>query len=214
MNRKSADRLLTIGATLTKSSRESFEAWRDVFLSVVQESATAAPLKAASLAEDLKAWTACLTTAVVRSCEQMGWQAAGKGHELANFPKAGQEYLGIDVMAFEPQKGSARWPLPIAVFELENQRSDTRIAYSLWKVLCVRANLRVVFAFRSDWESSRRTVESVCQDVIGGLSPTERMTLEGETVLIVGNRGEGESFPWGYFKCWQLDYNVGRFEKV
>lgn len=119
MNRKSADRLLTIGATLTNSSRESFEAWRDVFLSVVQESATAAPLKAASLAEDLKAWTACLTTAVVRSCEQMGWQAAGKGHELANFPKAGQEYLGIDVMAFEPQKGSARWPLPIAVFELE-----------------------------------------------------------------------------------------------
>ncbi len=39
------------------------------------------------------------------------------------------------------------------------------------------------------------------------------MSLTGETVLIIGNRGEGETFPRGYFKMWLLDYNVGRFEE-
>jgi hypothetical protein len=40
------------------------------------------------------------------------------------------------------------------------------------------------------------------------------MSLGGETVVVVGNRGEGETFPWGYFKCWRLDANLGRFEKM
>lgn len=33
--------------------------------------------------------------------------------------------------------------------ELENSRDSERIAYSLWKVLCVRAELRIVFCYRS-----------------------------------------------------------------
>ncbi len=77
-----------------------FSVWRDAFLNVVQEPETAAPLKAASLAEDLKSWTACLTAAVVTSCRQLGWLAAAKGHRLDELPQAGQEYLSIDVMAF------------------------------------------------------------------------------------------------------------------
>ena len=40
------------------------------------------------------------------------------------------------------------------------------------------------------------------------------MSLGGETVMVIGNRGEGETFPWGYFKMWKLDRNVERFEKV
>ena len=104
--------------------------------------------------------------------------------------------------------------MPEAVFELENHRTDDRVAYSLWKVLCVRARLRVVFAFRRDWDKSRETVAAVSRDVIGSFSPAERELITGETVLIVGNRGEDETFPWGYFKMWKLDPNVGRFEKV
>ena len=117
-------------------------------------------------------------------------------------------------MAFAAGSRAGRWPLPVASFELENRRSDDRVAYSLWKAICVRAELRVVFAFRRDWEASRRTVDAVCRDVIGSLTVAERMALTGETALILGNRGEGETFPWGYFKCWLLDTNVGRFEKA
>jgi hypothetical protein len=61
---------------------------------------------------------------------------------------------------------------------------------------------------------SRQLVNAVATDVIGGLRPAQRTALEGQTVLVVGNRGEGETFPWGYFKFWMLDTNLGRFEKV
>ena len=126
-------------------------------MNVVQEPLTAAPLKAASLAEDLKAWTACLTSTVVTSCGQLGWSAATRGCRLAELPHAGgQVYLGIDVIAFGGANDNVRWRLPVAAFELENDRTDDRVAYSLWKVLCVRANLRVVFAFRHDWDESRK----------------------------------------------------------
>jgi hypothetical protein len=195
-----------------------FQTWNDSFRQQVQEPATAAPLKEAALAGRLGEWTALLTAAVVRSCAAIGWRAAGKGHRLDLLPQAGQEYLGIDVMAFPgssalPGQG-ARWPLPLAAFELENHAKDDRVAYSLWKVLCLRVGLRVVFAYRPDAEQGRRLVSAVGKDVVGGLRPEQRAALDGQTVLVVGNRGEGETFPWGYFKFWKLDTNLGRFEKV
>jgi hypothetical protein len=190
-----------------------FEQWQNAFRDVVAEQEIASSLRTASLAEDLRSWTASLTASVVTSCSHLNWKASAKGHPSEEIPKHGQEYLNIDVMAFESKVKTTRWALPIAVFELENARTDTRIAYSLWKVLCIRAQLRVVFAFRRDWESSRNMVSDVCQDVIGGLSLVDRMEISGETVIVVGNRGDGESFPWGYFKCWRLDPSRGVFDK-
>lgn len=191
-----------------------FDPWRSAFLNVVQEPEVAAPLKTASLAEDLKTWTSCLTSAVVASCRQLGWLAAAKGHRLDELPQPGQEYLSMDVMAFPSSPATGRWRLPIAAFELENHRTDDRVGYSLWKVLCLRTDLRVVFTFRRNWEESRRSVDAIGRDVVGSLTVPERMAVGGETALIIGNRGHGETFPWGYFKIWLLDPNVGRFEKI
>ena len=195
-----------------------FQQWQAAFLQQVQDPSTATLLKEAAIAEKLADWTACLTTAVVRSCAALGWRAAGKGHRLGHLPQPGQEYLGIDVMAFPgsaaDMQSAGRWPLPVAVFELENVRKQDRVAYSLWKVLCIRAGLRVVFAYRTDWEQSRALVSAVAEDVIGGLPLEQLGGLEGETALVVGNRGEGATFPHGYFKCWLLNRNLGRFEKL
>lgn len=195
-------------------AKSRFEVWRAAFLTVVQEPEVAAPLKEAALAEDLKTWTRCLTAAVVASCRQLGWLAAAKGHRLAELPQPGQEYLNMDVMAFPSAPAPGRWRLPVAAFELENHRTDDRVGYSLWKVLCLRAELRVVIAFRRDWEQSRCSVDAIGRDVVGSLGVAERMAIAGETALIIGNRGDGETFPWGYFKMWLLDMNVGRFEKI
>ncbi len=192
------------------------ETWQSAFLEVVQEPATAVPLKEASLRADRKAWTSLLTTAVVRSCEAIGLRAAGKGHRLDLLPQPQQEYLAIDVMAFpgiEPES-ECRWPLPVAAFELENAKKDDRVSYSLWKLLCVRAALRVLFAYRGDWEGVRDLVGTFQDDVIGGLTIEERTALRGDTVVVMGSRGEGDTFPWGYFKFWRLDTNLGRFEKL
>ena len=192
------------------------DTWRSAFLDQIQQTWVADDLKRASLAEDLASWTTCLTTAIVKACETLGWDAAGKGNLSKRLPQPGQEYLSIDVTAFPPTRGgqAALWPLPIAVFELENHRKDQRVAYSLWKVLCVRAPLRVVIAYRRDWEQSRCLVATLGRDVIGSLTTEQRAGLDGELVVVVGNRGEGETFPWGYFKFWLLDNNLGRFEKV
>ena len=190
-----------------------FDSWATEFATHLQERDTAVPLKEAAIAGKLADWMACLTTAVVRCCEGLGWRACGKGHRLDVLPQAGQEYLGMDVMAFAGSP-SVRWPLPLAAFELENSPSDDRVAYSLWKVLCLRVGLRVVFAYRPDWERSRELVSVLTKSVVGSLSVDERSAIAGQTVVAVGNRGEGATFPDGYFKFWMLDPNLGRFEKV
>ena len=107
-----------------------------------------------------------------------------------------------------------RWPFPVAVFELENSRDDDRVAYSLWKVLCVRTPLRVVFAYRRDAGEGAELVGRLTDSLIGGLSIAERLAFAGETSLIIGNRGGAETFPYGYFKAWTLDTNTGRFDRV
>ena len=115
--------------------------WLAAFRRTLDEWRTAEALKEVALAANLGEWTRLLTGCVVRACEGVGWRAAAKWHSLDLLPKAGQEYLGIDVMAFPSQMTSTGcWPLPLAVFELENAKG--REAYSLWKVICVRAALR------------------------------------------------------------------------
>ena len=102
----------------------------------------------------------------------------------------------------------------MAVFELENSRDDDRVAYSLWKALCVRAPLRVVFAYRADWESGRALVPGLGEAVVVSMPLAERADFGGETLVLLGSRGEGETFPHGFFKVWRLDPGVGAFRKM
>jgi hypothetical protein len=190
--------------------------WQQASLAAVQSPENAGPLKDAALTGNMKTWTGRLTAVVVQSCRALGWTAAAKGFSLDLLPQAGQEYLGMDVMAFEQadlEQGPA-WRFPVAVFELENSRDDDRVAYSLWKVLCLRSRLRVVFAYRRDWEEARKLVHRLACAVVGAIPVSQVADLRGQTLLVTGSRGEGEAFPWGYFKLWGLDANLGRFEKV
>jgi hypothetical protein len=151
-----------------------------------------------------------LTGAVVAACEATGWRAAAKGFRGQVLPVARNEYLSLDVVAFS--ESSARWPFPVAIFELENSPADNPVGYSLWKVLCVRATARFVFAYRRDVQEGTALVDRLAESVIGGLSIADRMAIGGETTLIIGNRGGAETFPYGYFRAWTLDTNTGRFE--
>lgn len=187
--------------------------WSRAFLDALQDRGAADALRAAAAAGRLLDWTRLLTAVVVRSCDALGWPAAAKGHALAHLPQSGQEFLGIDVMAFAPRDSAdPRWALPLAVFELENQKE--RAGYSLWKVLCVRASVRVVFAYRNDWEQVRELVTTLRDEVIRGLTVAERAALGGELLLVTGSRGEGATFPYAYFKLWRLNANTADFEKL
>lgn len=187
--------------------------WADVFFRLMQTYDVAAGLKEAALSASLGAWTERLTSVVVATCEALGWHPAAKGHLGDVLPLVRQEYLALDVMAFLIG-GTTRWPFPIGVFELENSREDDRVAYSLWKVLCIRAALRVVFAYRRDVREGITLVNRLTESVIGGMLIAERMALTGETSLIIASRGEADIFPYGYFKIWSLNANTERFERL
>ena len=121
--------------------------------------------------------------------------------------------MGLDVIAFERSEGR-RWRFPIAVFELENSLTDDKVAYSLWKVLCVRASLRVVFCYRPDSAQGSKLVRHLSDEVARAMEVQERIALSGETIIIVGSRNEAATFPYGFFKDWLFDPNVGRFARA
>jgi hypothetical protein len=41
-----------------------------------------------------------------------------------------------------------------------------------------------------------------------------RLMLEGQTVVVVGCRDEAATFPYGFFKWWELENNTGKFEQI
>jgi hypothetical protein len=115
------------------------ERWRRHLFHHLERPHVGKPLQAAALSGKLAAWTTELTGAVVEICAAMGWRAAAKGYPGKVLPVSRGEYLELDIVAFGDS--SARWPFPIAIFELENSPSKDLVSYSLWKVLCVRRSL-------------------------------------------------------------------------
>lgn len=182
--------------------------WRGAFFKAVQRYENASLLKEAALNERLSDWTKYLTDAAVMACESLGWKAAAKGHELDLLPIPHCEYLTLDLVAFGQGSG---WRFPVAVAEFENDPHEERIAYSLWKVLCVKADLRIVFSYRRRSEDSPALIKYLGREVVKALPTNDRLELKGETLIVVGSRAESTAFPYGFFKWWRLDANTGSF---
>jgi len=187
--------------------------WYSKFMDTVRQHPASAALQEAAQRAQLTEWTRALTTIVVGSCEAMSWKGVAKGHQSTILPVPRQEFLGLDVVAFEPA-GERRWRFPVAVFELENSTADDRVAYSLWKVLCVRSQLRVVFCYRQDSGDGSKLVRHLAAEVARAMEIPERTAVIGETLVVVGSRDETKTFPYGFFKDWLFDANVGRFSRA
>lgn len=192
------------------------EIWHSAFMKALQRHEASRPLKEAATTGRLGDWTQALTDVVVDTCEQLGWQTAAKWHKGNLLPVGRSEYLALDAVAFDARRphGLPPWPFPVAVFELENSAEDDKVAYSLWKVLCVRTGLRVVFCYREDLAAGSALVRTLETAVVGSLPIEERVRLRGQTLLILGSRAEESTFPYGYFKDWMLDKNTGRFTRL
>lgn len=185
------------------------EKFQLAFMRTVQQPGYSEPLRDAALEVRLGDWTKALTSAVVATCAEIGWRASAKGHHLQMLPIERSEYLALDVMAFKD--GNKRWKFPISVMELENSKDDDRIAYSLWKIVCVRTYLRMVFCYRKSADEGSRLLRVLRQEVIQAMVLGDRISLEGETLVVVGTRDSSTTFPYGFFKWWRLDTNTGTF---
>jgi hypothetical protein len=182
-------------------------------MATVGEHENSTALREAAQREQLREWTRALTKIVVTTCEALQWSGTAKGHKSTILPISRQEYLGLDVVAFEPA-GDHRWRFPVAVFELENSVTDDLVAYSLWKVLCLRAQLRVMFCYRRDAPQGSKLIHHLSTEVAQAMGVPERNSMSGEILVVVGSRSETETFPYGFFKDWVFDPNVGRFGRV
>ena len=183
--------------------------WQAAFWEVVTEPSISGALREAAIGERLGDWTGALTQVAVATCEAMGWHASARGHRLDLLPIPRSEYLALDVTAFA--EGEKQWRFPVAILELENSRDDDRIAYSLWKVLCVRADLRVVFCYRRRPDEGPPLVRRLRDGVVRAMAIQTCADLSGETLVVVGSRDESATFPYGFFKWWKLDTNTGTF---
>lgn len=186
--------------------------FRDAFYTIVQADDLAVRLKGAATAANLTAWTRALTEAAVRTCRALGMKASAKGHKLELLPIPRSEYLALDAVAFA--EGDRRWRFPAMVMELENSARADQIAYSLWKVLSVRAELRIVFCYRKDPNEVPVLLRQLCEEVVEAMGLAGRVRLDGMTLLVVGSRSEAETFPFGYFGWWLLNTNIGKFERL
>ena len=186
--------------------------FRETFFAIVQTDELAGELKQAASAANLGAWTRALTEAAIRTCAGLGLMASAKGHKLELLPIHRSEYLALDVMAFAD--GAKRWRFPVAVMELENSAREDQIAYSLWKVLSVRAELRIVFCYRRNGEEIPALLRHLRDEVVEAMGLAGRVKLEGATLLVIGSLSESGTFPFGYFAWWLLDTNTGRFERL
>jgi hypothetical protein len=186
--------------------------WTSAFYAMLTDDRpTAQDLRDASLRSELTLWTSTLTSVVVRSFEQLGLTAAGRGYRCSVLPVKRSEYLSQDVTAL-PMKGTG-WRFPTAVCELENSADTDLVAYSLWKVLCVRCGLRIVLCYRPDPSAGPAFVADLATAVVSAMPLADRAKLDGDTLVIVGSRNESSTFPYGFFQAWKLNSNTGRFER-
>ncbi|MEA2604969.1 MAG: hypothetical protein QOF89_5961 [Acidobacteriota bacterium] len=187
--------------------------WWAALLDLLQsERQVAQELRRAALERDLAAWTSSLSEAVVLAFGRLGMPAAAKGIRSTVLPVRRNEYLGLDVTAFAPTSSADSWAFPDAICELENSTTDIRVAYSLWKVLCIRCALRAVFCYRQDAQQVVAMPSMLASSVLSSM-PTEKCSsLPGDTLLIVGTRAEASTFPYSFFRTWKLNPNTCRFE--
>lgn len=183
---------------------------RSFYAGLQRDHSTVRELRDAAVFGELARWTASLTSLVADAFRRLGFDVAAKGHRCDTLPVAREEYLALDVTALAP--GGGTWRFPAAVCELENSGRDEVVAYSLWKTLCVRNALRVVFCYRSVREHAPGLVSYLANQVAGALSVADRQRLHGDTLLFVGTRSEAGTFPYGFFRAWRLNKNTGRFE--
>lgn len=183
---------MSAGGASDGLARAFYSALREV----MRDPALGTQLRAAADGARLRPWTELLTEAAARACTHMGWASAAKVTGSRPLPIGRDEYLGIDVMAFEPGDG---WRRPVAAIELENAGDVPRIAYSLWKACSVRAPLSVLVCYRRRPEDIPRLVAHFTKEVLEPIRP------ESEVLIIVGTRDAAGTFPDGYFRPFRWD---------
>lgn len=119
------------------------------------------------------------------------------------------EYLGIDAVFIDDFEGNfmeeSDWNpvgLPRAAVELENSYEQKRISYCLWKLLCVRAQIRVLICYQGNQINVNNLKERL-EDLIWQGSLMKG--TDADLLVIIGNEGvKDEKSAWSdYFSVYE-----------
>ena len=140
--------------------------------------------------------------------------------------KESGEYLNIDAVfidnakydlieeyGFIEKKEWDNWDsfvLPRAVVELENSYDIKKIAYCLWKILWIRAPVRVLICYQED-KDKVKTLKQHLEDVIQRGKLVKE--TDGDLLVVIGDESVGDEASWGeYFTVFEWRNN--RLEKI
>jgi len=117
------------------------------------------------------------------------------------------EYLNMDAMFIDNSDytdwDSDDWDppvLPSAVVELENDDRFAKITYCLWKIICIRAEIRVLICYQTNKDkvnSLRKRLEETL------MSRRLMETAKGELFVIIGDATKDDSSWKDYFNIFE-----------
>jgi len=162
-------------------------------------------------------WTEFMKKVMERVAKRMKCYVVQRRPHIKN---ESWEYLKIDAFFIsnsdyerlnkKTKKGWDPFVLPQTVIELENSNDKNKISYCLWKILCIRAPLRVLICYQNGTikvSRLRKHLEGVIRQ--GRLMKG----AEGDLLVIIGDDSVKEDAKWDEYFCtfqWQND----RLEKV
>jgi hypothetical protein len=186
--------------------------FREAFHECLREEKAGTRLKDAAINRRMAEWTEALTNLVVETCRALKWTACARWNPNDVLPQVQKEYFTLDVTAFSSSRKG--WQPPLAAMELENNASKPKIAYCLWKLLGVNVGFRCLFCYREQADDAAELLRYLRQEVVQSFTPEERGFVRGQTVICIGTRGDAETFPYGFFRWWRLNFNTSNFEVI
>ncbi len=127
------------------------------------------------------------------------------------------EYLNIDAFFIDNREyenwNTEDWDppvLPSAVVELENAYDNEKITYCLWKVLCIRAPVRVLICYQGRTDA----IEKLRKHLEGVIWQGSLMKgTEGDLLVIIGDDSKGGESEWSeYFNV--FEWRNDRLERI
>ncbi len=160
-------------------------------------------------------WTNFMRNVMDRVAEKMNCHVARCRPENR---ERGGEYLNIDAVFIDNteydliEEEENEWDpfvLPRAVVELENDYDVKKISYCLWKILCIRAPIRVLICYQSN--RARVTfLKKQLEDVTWQGSLVKG--TDGDLLVIIGDDSTGDEASWeDYFTV--FEWRNDRLEK-
>jgi len=157
---------------------------------------------------DGKEWTEFMGKVLDRVANKMGC------YVIRRRPKRKEEsgeYLNIDAIFIDnaeydllKEKDWDPFVLPRAVVELENSSDINKISYCLWKILCLRASIRILVCYQNN-KNRVRSLKEHLENVIW--SGSLMKGTDSDLLVIIGS-DSAKNEDWGkYFTVfeWRSD---------